>query len=170
MTATHARWRILPVHLVAKLFGVLIKVEGMPFGSNRTHLANPPRPEDITGGQVGYQFGACASNAPPPDRDRDALVMLPTQVITNSCATGMLDPRAAADVAAKALSVGLDAFATWPRPVTSTGVGARIDEAAESAKSLDLASAMRREAAVEGLAPRDEDAHMRNGRGNTKPL
>lgn len=48
-TATHARWRVLPVHLVAKLFGVLIKVEGMPFGSNRTHLANQPRREDVVG-------------------------------------------------------------------------------------------------------------------------
>lgn len=50
-TATHARWRVLPVHLVAKLFGVLIKVEGMPFGSRRKHLANPPRREDVVGGQ-----------------------------------------------------------------------------------------------------------------------
>lgn len=51
-TATHARWRVLPVHLVAKLFGVLINVEGMPFGSNRTHLANPPRREELVGGRV----------------------------------------------------------------------------------------------------------------------
>lgn len=50
-TITHARWRVLPVQLVAKLFGMLIKVEGMPFGSSRVHLANPPRREDVAGGQ-----------------------------------------------------------------------------------------------------------------------
>lgn len=54
-TTTHARWRVLPVHLVAKLFGVLIKVEGLPFGSNRTRLANPPRREDVVGGPAAGQ-------------------------------------------------------------------------------------------------------------------
>lgn len=118
MTATHARWRILPVHLVAKLFGVLIKVEGMPFGSNRTHLANPPRSEDITGGQVGYQFGACASNAPPPDRDRDALVMLLTQVIAHSSVVCATEPSKAAETAATAFKAGLGTFdAAIPEPV-----------------------------------------------------
>lgn len=48
-TNTHARWRVLAVHLVAKLFGVLIKVEGMPFGSSRTRLANPP-PREVQAG------------------------------------------------------------------------------------------------------------------------
>ncbi len=57
---THARWRVLPVHLVAKLFGVLIKVEGMPFGSSRTHLANPPRREEM----VGVRVGKCATAVP----------------------------------------------------------------------------------------------------------
>ncbi|WP_219116104.1 hypothetical protein [Janthinobacterium sp. UMAB-56] len=59
-TTTHARWRVLPVHLVAKLFGVLIKVEAMPFGSNRTHLASPPRAEGMVGCQEVRHSPACA--------------------------------------------------------------------------------------------------------------
>ncbi|WP_035819832.1 hypothetical protein [Janthinobacterium sp. RA13] len=118
-TTTHARWRVLPVHLVAKLFGVLIKVEGMPFGSSRTHLANPPRPEDITGSQAGYQFGACSSNAPPPDRDRDALVVILTQVICQASeAFGRTSPSSSAQAAAIAFRAGLDAFTAVPKPVT----------------------------------------------------
>lgn len=29
-------WRLWPIHLVAKLFGVLVKVDAMPYGSLRT--------------------------------------------------------------------------------------------------------------------------------------
>ncbi|SIQ21409.1 hypothetical protein SAMN05880566_102209 [Janthinobacterium sp. TND4EL3] len=115
-TTTHARWRILPVHLVAKLFGVLIKVEGLPFGSNRTQLANPPRPEEITGGQVGYQFAACASSAYQPDRDRAALVVLLTQVIANSSCVFVKDPEGTAKAAAAAFKAGLSAFEEGPQP------------------------------------------------------
>jgi len=28
-------WRLWPVHIVAKIFGIQVKVEGLPFGSNR---------------------------------------------------------------------------------------------------------------------------------------
>jgi len=31
----YGAWRLRPVHLVAKAFGVLVKVDGIPFGSNR---------------------------------------------------------------------------------------------------------------------------------------
>lgn len=31
----YRKWRLWPVHAVAKLFGVLVKVDGFPFGSNR---------------------------------------------------------------------------------------------------------------------------------------
>jgi len=31
----YAAWRLWPVHVVAKMFGVLVKVEGFPFGSAR---------------------------------------------------------------------------------------------------------------------------------------
>lgn len=117
---THARWRVLPVHLVAKLFGVLIKVEGMPFGSNRTHLANPPRPEDITGGQVGYQFGLSAASGSADDRDRDALIMLLTQVISNSSIGFTKDPEATAKAAAIAFKAGLSTFEGDPRPAAPT--------------------------------------------------
>lgn len=118
MTAIHARWRTLPVHLVAKLFGVLVKVEGRPYGSNRTQLAAPPRQETIVGGQVGYQFGLSAtSNSPPPNHDRDALAMLLTQVITNSSGALMKDPEATAKAAAIAFKAGLSAFEGDPRPV-----------------------------------------------------
>ena len=121
-TATHARWRILPVHLVAKLFGVLIKVEGMPFGSNRTHLVNSPHREDVAGGQVGYQFGTCASSAPPPDRDRDALVVLLTQVICQASeASSCTNPSNSAQAAALAFRTGLAAFTATPVPVTDGG-------------------------------------------------
>jgi len=30
-------WRLWPVHAVARLFGVLVKVDGYPFGSNRLY-------------------------------------------------------------------------------------------------------------------------------------
>ena len=35
-------WRIWPVHIVAKLFGVLVKVDAMPYGSGRIHRRNFP--------------------------------------------------------------------------------------------------------------------------------
>lgn len=35
-------WRIWPVHIVAKLFGVLVKVDAMPYGSVRIHRRNFP--------------------------------------------------------------------------------------------------------------------------------
>lgn len=54
-TEIHARWRVLPVHLVAKLFGVLVKVEGMPFGSARIYRASP---------QVSAKNGCSGSPAP----------------------------------------------------------------------------------------------------------
>jgi hypothetical protein len=116
-TRTHARWRVLPVHLFAKLFGVLIKVEGMPFGSSRTHLANPPRSEDVVGGQVGGQLAVCASGNQFPDRDRDALVMLLTQVISNSSAHFAEGPSDAALAAAIAFRAGLSAFEANLQPV-----------------------------------------------------
>lgn len=116
-TTTHARWRILPVHLVAKLFGVLIKVEGMPFGSNRTRLASPPHREDVAGGQVGGQLAVCASGSQFPDRDRDALVMLLTQVIANSSAHFAVGPSDAAEAAALAFKAGLSAFEVNLQPI-----------------------------------------------------
>lgn len=129
-TTTHARWRVLPVHLVAKLFGVLIKVEGMPFGSSRTHLANPPRREDVVGSQVGGQLAACGSSSPPPDRDRDALVMILTQVICQSCESfGRTSPSSSAQAAAIAFRAGLDAFAAQVEPVVG---GAKSASASES--------------------------------------
>ncbi len=135
MTAIHARWRTLPVHLVAKLFGVLVKVEGRPYGSNRTQLAAPSRPETIAGGQVGYQFGlSAASNSPPPDRDRDALVMLLTQVITNSSATAGLGLTATAESSAVAFRAGLAAFRETREPVT--GDSAATARASSMPKSM----------------------------------
>lgn len=41
-TTTHARWRVLPVHLVAKLFGVRVHVEGLPHGLARDRSALLP--------------------------------------------------------------------------------------------------------------------------------
>lgn len=141
--ATHARWRVLPVHLVAKLFGVLIKVEGMPFGSNRTHLANPPRREDVVGGQAGGQLAACASSSPAPDRDRDALVMMLTQVITSSTIAWALGPRASARAAAHAFRVGLDSFTEVPEPFPGDSVnvasGAKQYGASESISHMPTA-------------------------------
>jgi hypothetical protein len=119
-TTTHARWRVLLVHLVAKLFGVLIKVEGMPFGSSRTHLANPPRREAVTGSQVGSPLTVCGSGSQAPDRDRDALMVLLTQVVAQS---SMTFPAGAADVAkiaAIAFRTGLSAFEANPQPVAPT--------------------------------------------------
>lgn len=123
-THTHARWRVLPVHLVAKLFGVLIKVEGMPFGSSRTRLANPPRTEDLVGSQVGGHLAVCASGSPLPDHDREALVMILTHVITSSTIASALGPRAAARAAAHAFQIGLGAFAEAPEPFASDNVNA----------------------------------------------
>ena len=57
-TEIHAKWRVLPVHLVAKLFGVLVKVEGMPFGSARIYRASP---------QVSAKNGCGGSPAPTDD-------------------------------------------------------------------------------------------------------
>lgn len=40
-------WRLWPVHLIAKLFGVLVKVDAMPYGSlrilrkNNRHCSGP---------------------------------------------------------------------------------------------------------------------------------
>ncbi|WP_070281929.1 hypothetical protein [Janthinobacterium sp. MP5059B] len=116
-TTTHARWRVLPVHLVAKLFGVLIKVEGMPFGSNRTRLANSPRREDVAGGQVGGQFTVGGSGSQLANRDRDALVVLLTQVIANSSAHFVVGPSDAAEAAALAFRAGLSAFEANLQPV-----------------------------------------------------
>lgn len=113
---THARWRVLPVHLVAKLFGVLIKVEGMPFGSNRTRRANPPRREDVVGGQ----FALGASDSHYPDRDRDRLSMLLTQVIAQSSGVFSAAPEDAAKVAAIAFRAGLSAFEANLQPVAPT--------------------------------------------------
>ena len=56
-TTTHARWRVLPVHLAAKLFGVLIKVEGLPFGSNRIYRASPEGAANTGSGSAGFSFG-----------------------------------------------------------------------------------------------------------------
>lgn len=138
-TTTHVRWRVLPVHLVAKLFGVLIKVEGMPFGSNRTHLANPPRREEVVGGQLA----ACASNSPPPDRDRDALVVILTQVICQASESfGRTSPSSSAQAAALAFRAGLDTFTSLTKPMTGTGVA--------DIKSLDRVSELQRLADAAG--------------------
>ena len=60
-TETHAKWRVLPVHLVAKLFGVLVHVEGMPFGSARTYLTSPSGRPGVCGGPTGSSTSACES-------------------------------------------------------------------------------------------------------------
>lgn len=109
-TDTHARWRVLPVHLVAKLLGVLVHVEGMPFGSNRTRLANLPRREDVVGSQVGGQLAVCASVSQFRDCDRGALATLLTQVIAASASRSLGDVNTAATDAAKAFRVGMTAF------------------------------------------------------------
>lgn len=36
----YSAWRIWPVHIVAKLFGVLVKVDAMPYGSLRIWRKN----------------------------------------------------------------------------------------------------------------------------------
>ena len=109
-TTTHARWRVLPVHMVAKLFGVLIKVEGMPFGSNRTHLANAPRREDLVGGQVGNAASACTTGGTLPSRDRDTLLMLLAQVIANAAPGCLGDIDTVATDAVKAFKAGMNAY------------------------------------------------------------
>jgi hypothetical protein len=38
----HPRWRVALVALFAKLLGVLIHVEGIPFGSSRSRKKRPP--------------------------------------------------------------------------------------------------------------------------------
>ena len=116
-TTTHARWRVLPVHLVAKLFGVLIKVEGMPFGSNRTRLASPPHREDVAGGQVGGQLAVCASGSQAPDRDRDALMVLLTQVVAQSSMTFPAGAADVAQIAAIAFRAGLSALEANLQPI-----------------------------------------------------
>ncbi len=47
-------WRLWPVHLVAKLFGVLVKVDGYPFGSGPAHGAT----EEVSGATEGGAAGA----------------------------------------------------------------------------------------------------------------
>ena len=66
-TATHARWRVLPVHLVAKLFGVLVHVEGMPFGSNRIYRASPEGRVTAGPGKAFY-FGPRETKCSSDDR------------------------------------------------------------------------------------------------------
>jgi len=64
-TEIHAKWRVLPVHLVAKLFGVLLKVEGLPFGSSRTYLKSPNGQIGVNGGSIDSSDSAYESK--PPD-------------------------------------------------------------------------------------------------------
>ncbi|MCY0910881.1 hypothetical protein [Massilia antarctica] len=52
-TPIHTRWRVLPVHLIAKLLGVLVHIEGIPFGSSRTYLASPAGRPGVSGGALG---------------------------------------------------------------------------------------------------------------------
>lgn len=63
-TEIHAKWRVLPVHLVAKLLGVLVHVEGMPFGSARNYLSSAEKSIGVSGGPICSSVPACAS-APP---------------------------------------------------------------------------------------------------------
>lgn len=60
----HAKWRVLPVHLVAKLFGVLVHVDGAPFGSSRGYFASPHGQPGANGGAIGSSIPACESKLP----------------------------------------------------------------------------------------------------------
>lgn len=42
----HNKWRLWPVHAVAKLFGVLIHVNGVPFGSSR-HIQSASKSDGV---------------------------------------------------------------------------------------------------------------------------
>jgi len=52
-------WRVWPVHLVARLFGVLVHVDGFPFGSGRVFRKNQGscEPGDTS-------IGTCDPNSP----------------------------------------------------------------------------------------------------------
>ena len=63
-TEIHAKWRVLPVHLVAKLFGVLVHVDGAPFGSSRTYLTSREGQPGVCGGPIGSSTFACESRPP----------------------------------------------------------------------------------------------------------
>lgn len=59
----YAKWRIAPVAVVAKLFGVLVHIEGFPHGSNRLYLADRKKRPPLVNGGVGHS-AACASTGP----------------------------------------------------------------------------------------------------------
>jgi hypothetical protein len=60
------RWRVAAVALFAKLMGVLIHVEGAPFGSNRSRKSQTTGSmgETAASGQASGQLQAQATQAP----------------------------------------------------------------------------------------------------------
>lgn len=49
-TTIYEKWRVVFVHIVAKLLGVLVHIEGVPFGSSRIFLASQAGRPGVNGG------------------------------------------------------------------------------------------------------------------------
>lgn len=94
-------WRLLPVHAVAKLFGVPVKVDGLPFGSNRLYRATPATSE--VAGEA-----PSASRADVSSELRRAAIAAATIAATDALrGAGEIDPVKAARQVAEA------AVAAW---------------------------------------------------------
>lgn len=61
----YATWRLWPVHAVARIFGVLVHVNGVPFGSNRTVMFHRAASCELTGGPNPLVSGSSCSPIRP---------------------------------------------------------------------------------------------------------
>lgn len=52
-TQIYPQWRVLVIHIIAKLLGVLVHVDGMPLGSSRIYLNAIKAVKTANGGAIG---------------------------------------------------------------------------------------------------------------------
>lgn len=63
----HPFWRVALIHLLAKLLGVLVHVDGLPFGSARIYRASPEG-RVSTGPGKAFYFGPRETKCSSDDR------------------------------------------------------------------------------------------------------
>lgn len=62
-TNIYSKWRTRPIRWLAKVLGVLVHIEGRPYGSNRIYL----RSQNAVGTSTGGHAAVCTNLSPSAD-------------------------------------------------------------------------------------------------------